>query len=93
MHWADNYIESLKKHNVIDFAHPNDNKICTMVPVAPESQLKTGDVILCIIAGTPVLTVISNMEKGKYRVVSPEKEGILISKDAIYGKCVYQRDK
>lgn len=92
MGWADKYIEELKKKNVVDFSIFGGE--FTLVPVAPETKLSVGDSVLCIVDGEQVFSVITYLEKGKFRIANKAgKKDSLVAKEDIYGKCVYESNQ
>lgn len=72
--WAKNYIEKLMEGETVSF-RPRGNSMSgrvdsgQMVTVSPDvSEIKKGDVVLCIVAGKHYLHLVSSVVGGRYQI-------------------------
>lgn len=65
--WADNYIEKLRRGETVSFRPRGDSmtpkiysgQLVTVEPIGRETFLKDGDIVLCKVAGSQYLHLIS----------------------------------
>jgi len=100
MGWADNYIEKLKKDEIVHFRPRGDsmkpliksNQLVCVKPVKSFIELKKRDVVLCKIKGNQYLHLIKKIRSNQFQIGN-NKGGIngWISFDSIYGKYIPKR--
>lgn len=98
MGWADPYIPLLREGRTVQF-RPRGNsmrpriqsgQLCTVEPVSTETELRSGDVVLCKVRGAQYLHLIrATRSDGTYQIgnASGHVNG-WVGRSSIYGRLV-----
>lgn len=97
MGWASNYIKQLIEGKTVEFrprgnsmtGKINSGQLCTIAPIYSASDLKKGDIVLCVVNGHQYLHLIKSIQGKQYKIVNNKGfvNGTTNIKN-IYGKCI-----
>lgn len=76
MGWASGHITKLKAGQVVSFrprgnsmtGRVSDGQLCTVEPIKDHSLLRSGDIVLCKVAGVERLHLVKAIKDGRFQI-------------------------